>query len=721
MSKSNRTHRQEPKLGGFSAIMTAALVALGQTILPDTGIAASTDPPYALTAAIAPPAGDKITSFDISFVDPTNVIAGRRKYFLANRTSKAIIVVDTVSNTVVTSFKPGFAGFSGNNDTSGPDGVLTVDEKEVWAGDFPSRVWVLDINTGAPVVPPVSTGGVNRADEMCYDPVDKILAVVNNADSPPFITFISTTSKAILGKVVFDGTNGAPLATNGAEQCQWNPRNGKIYLSIPEINGGGDNSSPGGVVVFEPTTRAVLGTFIVPQSACTGPQGLAIGPAPQIALGCNVGTIGGNPAANTAIINENFGGVIAAFPGKGGGDEIWYNPGNNKYFFAARQAPGGEKLFIFDADTFASQSVSTGTASNAHSVAVDPISNRAYVPTSSAATSGLCSSKGAVDANGCILVYSPVPLQAPLTCAFSTRMGDLDGDKNADFVFRRTNGDLLGFLLNGAGLKAAQTIGSIGLEWTLAGTGDFNGDGTADLLIRRGDGSLAMLLMNGFTVIASQTVAQIGPEWSVVGVGDFNGDKRADILIRRQDGTLAVLLMNGFQILGSQSIALLGLEWRPAGVADFNGDGTADILLRRVSDGTLAMLLMNGFDVASATTIGTIGLEWTFTGAVDFNADGRADLLFRRADGSLLTLLMNGTQLIASQIVGKVGFEWRVIGTGDIDGNGTGDIAIRRTDGVVATLLMSGFNLVSSQTIANIGNEWDTCYGESHSPVLGLN
>jgi len=34
---------------------------------------------------------------------------------------------------------------------------------------------------------------------------------------------------------------------------------------------------------------------------------------------------------------------------------------------------------------------------------------------------------------------------------------------------------------------------------------------------------------------------------------------------------------------------------------------------------------------------------------------------------------------------------------------------------------MSGFNLVSSQTIANIGNEWDTCYGESHSPVLGLN
>ncbi|MFL5086383.1 MAG: YncE family protein [Xanthobacteraceae bacterium] len=449
MSRNNRIHRKE--LGRFSAIMTAALVMAGQTLVPGTGMAASTDPPYALVAAVAPPPGDQITSFDISFVDPTNVVAGRRKYYLANRTSKAIIVVDTVTNTVVNSFKPGFAGFSGNNDTSGPDGVLTVDEKEVWVGDFPSRVWVLDINTGSQVVPPISTGGANRADEMCYDPVDKIVAVVNNADSPPFITFISTATKGVLGKVVFDGAGGRPLATNGAEQCQWNPRTGKIYLSLPEINGPGNNSAPGGVVVFDPTTRAIVTTFIVPLSACTGPQGLAVGPAPQIGLGCNVGVIGGNPAANTAIINENTGAVIAAFAGKGGGDEIWYNPGNNKYFFAARQAPGGEKLFIFDADTFAAQGVSTGTLSNAHSVAVDSISNRAYVPTSSAATSGLCSSKGVADANGCILVYAPVPLQAPLACAFNTRIADLDGDRMADLVFRRTNGDLLGFLLNGVG------------------------------------------------------------------------------------------------------------------------------------------------------------------------------------------------------------------------------------------------------------------------------
>ena len=40
---------------------------------------------------------------------------------------------------------PGFAGFTGNNDTSGPDGVLTANNStELWVGDSPGKVWVMD-------------------------------------------------------------------------------------------------------------------------------------------------------------------------------------------------------------------------------------------------------------------------------------------------------------------------------------------------------------------------------------------------------------------------------------------------------------------------------------------------------------------------------------------------------------------------------------------------
>src|SRR5262249_28358311 len=161
---------------------------------------------------------------------------------------------------------------------------------------------------------------------------------------------------------------------------------------------------------------------------------------------CNVSPT----AANNAIINDS-GAVVHSFPNQGGADEAWYNPGNNKFYVAARQAPGGEALFIIDAATFAVQRLFTRTASNAHAGAVDPLTDGAYVPTSSAATSHLCSSQGAVDAEGCILLFAPAPTGGPPapTCTLASEFGDFNGDKKDDLLFRRTSDGLLSlFLMN---------------------------------------------------------------------------------------------------------------------------------------------------------------------------------------------------------------------------------------------------------------------------------
>jgi hypothetical protein len=366
--------------GTIAAVLATGLVASAQNA-PSSFVSTTS---YVLSAAIAPPAGAKITSFDIGWVDPV-----RRRYYLANRTSQDIIVVDTTTNTVVGNFTPGFAGFTGNNNTSGPDGVLTT-ETTLWVGDAPSRVWALDPTTGAPVVPPISTspgasGSPNRADEGCYDPVHKIVGFANNADSPPFITFISTTTYSVVSQVVFNGQGGRPNATNGIEQCQFNPRDQNVYVSIPEINGPGDNSVPGGVAVISlatPASPVILTTFVIPLAACTAPQGLAIGPAPQIGLGCNASASG---VTNNAIIQDTTGpapgSVVMAFPGDGGCDMAWYNPGNNKYFTACRSAnPGPEALFVTDAGSFAVQRLFTGHLSNAHSVASDPSTSTPTFP-----------------------------------------------------------------------------------------------------------------------------------------------------------------------------------------------------------------------------------------------------------------------------------------------------------------------------------------------------
>src|ERR1700676_4202080 len=270
--------------GIFSRKITLAYFAGALTALPFMAGTASADGVFKATSAVTGLGTQKIVRFDISFVDPAPQL-----YILRDSYNKAVDVVDTESNAIVTQVGKGtFKGATGNNNTSGPDGVLFVDHKEIWAGDGDSTVKIFGWPSGTLVVQPLSTGGANRVDEMCYDPRDHLVMVANNAETPfPFGTLIDSTSHTIKKKIVFDGTNGTPKATNGAEQCQWSPRTGKFYISIPEISGPGDNSVAGGVAVIDPQSMKVEKTFTISHDSCAGPQGMAIGPENQILLGCN--------------------------------------------------------------------------------------------------------------------------------------------------------------------------------------------------------------------------------------------------------------------------------------------------------------------------------------------------------------------------------------------------------------------------------------------------
>ena len=235
---------------------------------------------------------------------------------LGDRTNQAVDVIDTNSNSLVAQLvgTPPFAGAvasancaspGGGNDCSGPDGVIIVKSNEVWAGDGNSTVRVFDLASHAQTHN-ISTGGTFRADEMCYDSVDDLVMVANNADTPPFASIIPRSGPhayTAAFKIKFDGTNNAPNSNNGAEQCQWSPRTGKFYISIPGIVGGINGG--GGVAVINPKTKMVENTFLIDGNDCIAPQGMAIGPDNQILLGCNGDS--GNGKFSTVIINENSG------------------------------------------------------------------------------------------------------------------------------------------------------------------------------------------------------------------------------------------------------------------------------------------------------------------------------------------------------------------------------------------------------------------------------
>jgi hypothetical protein len=80
----------------------------------------------------------------------------------------------------------------------------------------------------------------------------------------------------------------------------------------------------------------------------------------------------------------------------GGVDEIWYNPGDNKYYLAARDLPTGPAMGVIDAGSN-QWLVNFPVNTNAHSIAVDPKTNHVFMPQQSGAICGTQVSNGCVD------------------------------------------------------------------------------------------------------------------------------------------------------------------------------------------------------------------------------------------------------------------------------------------------------------------------------------
>jgi hypothetical protein len=408
-----------------------AYLAVAATLLAAPGLAIagggfSSPPAFSLKTTVTI-TGAPLNSFDISWVDPEV-----HAYFLSDRSNSAVDVIDTSSKTQSKLAAGQFAGnvpsCPASNACNGPNGVLSFNNngvEQVWAGDGPragctarqplasatttcSTVKVIDFATGT-VVHNIPTGGQYRADELCYDRVDHLIQIANDADSPPYINFIPTegpNAYKVVKQIAFDGKAGdGPNATNGIEQCQWNERTGMIYLNVPEVNGSGNDTADGQTLVIDPRKMEIVRTFDIPVGECAGPQGMALGPAPQILLGCNAkGPPNNTGPQNAAVLDENSGHLIKVLANQGGNDEVWFNPGDGLYFLAEGQNAAFEQLGIVNSTPiFVSQDIIVapgGGTGRAHSVAADPNKNEVYLPIPYNAGSDPCPT-----ANGCVAIF----------------------------------------------------------------------------------------------------------------------------------------------------------------------------------------------------------------------------------------------------------------------------------------------------------------------------
>ena len=342
---------------------------------------------FGLRAVITLPGGQSISRFDISWVDQHS-----QTYYLADRTNAQIDVVDARKDTFAGALAHGqFVGFTGNNDTSGPNGVVAIGSlHELWVGDGPSNdpacgastpcstVKVIDLKAKPPeIVATISTGGKARADEMAFDPKDHILVVANDADTPPYLTFISTATRQVLGTLKF------PDADNGIEQSVWVPATHRFLVNIPNA---ATNSY---IAEVDPLTMSVTRRFDV--GTCQG-GGLALGPQQRVVVGCQT--------QESLVVDARTGEIVASTAAVGGSDEVWFNPGDGNYYLAARNNASGPVLGIIDADTNeVLGTVSTGST-GAHSVAANRANDHVFVPLPPGSNTGPFACP-----KGCIGVY----------------------------------------------------------------------------------------------------------------------------------------------------------------------------------------------------------------------------------------------------------------------------------------------------------------------------
>jgi hypothetical protein len=305
--------------------------------------------------------GDLAGGFDISWADPE---AGR--YYLADRGTASIDVIDTKHNTFLYAIKLNAAGNGvvairkSNDDEDELDGP-----GELWVGDASSVVEVIDLKTKA-VVATIPTNGNHRADELAYDPLDHIVMIANDQDTPvPFVTFISTKSRTVLGtldypQAVFGGVG------HGIEQPVWNGKTKRFYISLPATA-----ANPAGEVdEINPRTETV--TRVYP-TTCS-PAGLALVPGQRLVTSCG------------DVVDIKTGAIVHV--AGAGGDEIWFNPGDERVYFGG----GLDRISVPVLDTDTDALVATLTAGvllpppalshMTHSVAADSENNRIFVPVS---------------------------------------------------------------------------------------------------------------------------------------------------------------------------------------------------------------------------------------------------------------------------------------------------------------------------------------------------
>ncbi|MGA8764980.1 MAG: hypothetical protein WB562_19070 [Candidatus Sulfotelmatobacter sp.] len=200
------------------------------------------------------------------------------------------------------------------------------------------------------------------------------------SQAPPAAGCFGAVAIAGIGGSVFNPNSGRFLVTN-SDASATDLTFGTVDVINPNLG------SPNGPFVEN--------SFVMPNCM---PTSIVQGPGNNFLVGCGDHDGEAFPP-NEYVIDGTSGKILATITNVGGVDEVWYNPGDNRYYLAARDMPTGPVLGVIDAKTN-TWLVNVVTNSNSHSIAVDSTNNHVFVPLQAGT---ICTTQSA---NGCVGVYA---------------------------------------------------------------------------------------------------------------------------------------------------------------------------------------------------------------------------------------------------------------------------------------------------------------------------
>jgi hypothetical protein len=166
-------------------------------------------------------------------------------------------------------------------------------------------------------------------------------------------------------------------------------------------------------------------------------------------------------------------------------------------------------------------------------------------------------------------------------------------------IFQNSTGQIFAWLMNSAGFA----VGSISIyggdalaDWKVSAAADLNSDGIDDLVLQNTNGQIIGWIMNGAGGAALAVTIYSGPlgTWRVRAAADINDNGTTDLVLQNtQNGHVIAFLMNGLAGIAG-NVTVYGADfigWHLRTAVDLNLDGHRDLIFQNDNGQVFGLLI----------------------------------------------------------------------------------------------------------------------------------